>query len=141
MAEPDDELAGTEQPFVVHLIELRDRLIRAMLAVLIVGGVMFVWPGPSRLYDWLASPLIDRVRRVNPVAALAAYGLYAPINEAWLREKGVAHVLGPEGEEELVALCAGKEGSFATRPVGARRSLRSGPACAAPARSMPPASS
>jgi sec-independent protein translocase protein TatC len=58
MAEPDDELAGTEQPFVAHLIELRDRLIRAMLAVLIVGGVMFVWPGPSRLYDWLASPLI-----------------------------------------------------------------------------------
>jgi sec-independent protein translocase protein TatC len=58
MAEPDDELAGTEQPFVAHLIELRDRLIRAMLAVLVVAGVMFVWPGPSRLYDLLASPLI-----------------------------------------------------------------------------------
>ena len=74
---------------------------------------------PMHTATRLASPLIDRVRRVNPVAALAAYGLYAPINEAWLREKGVAHVLGPEGEEELVALCAGKEGSFATRPVGA----------------------
>ena len=41
----------------------------------------------------LASPLIDRVRRVNPDAALAAYGLYAPINDTWLRSKGIAHVL------------------------------------------------
>jgi len=26
---PEDELAGTEQPFVTHLIELRDRIIKA----------------------------------------------------------------------------------------------------------------
>ena len=26
-----DELAGTEQPFVTHLIELRDRLVRAAI--------------------------------------------------------------------------------------------------------------
>ena len=30
---PPDELAGTEQPFVQHLVELRDRLIRAAIAV------------------------------------------------------------------------------------------------------------
>jgi len=29
---PEDELAGTEQPFVQHLIELRDRLIKAVIA-------------------------------------------------------------------------------------------------------------
>ena len=28
-----DELAGTEQPFVTHLIELRDRLVRACIAI------------------------------------------------------------------------------------------------------------
>ena len=27
---PDDELAGTEQPFVQHLFELRDRLLCAV---------------------------------------------------------------------------------------------------------------
>ena len=27
---PDDELAGTEQPFVAHLVELRDRLLRSV---------------------------------------------------------------------------------------------------------------
>jgi sec-independent protein translocase protein TatC len=58
MADPDDELAGTEQPFVAHLIELRDRLIRAMIAVLVVAGVLFVFPGPARLYDLLAAPLV-----------------------------------------------------------------------------------
>ena len=28
-----DELEGTEAPFVSHLIELRDRLIRAVIAI------------------------------------------------------------------------------------------------------------
>ena len=55
---PDDELAGTEQPFVAHLIELRDRLIRACLAVLVCFGVLCLYPGPSHLYDLLAQPLV-----------------------------------------------------------------------------------
>ena len=73
---------------------------------------------PMHTATRLAAPLIDRVKRVNPSAALAAYGLYAPINDAWLREKGVAHVLGPEGEEELARLCAVEGGSFRTRQNG-----------------------
>jgi hypothetical protein len=52
----------------------------------------------------LASPLIDRARHVNPSARLCAYGLYAPLNAAWLRERGVQDVLGPEAEQELVDL-------------------------------------
>ena len=32
--DPQDELAGTEQPFVEHLIELRDRLVRALTRAL-----------------------------------------------------------------------------------------------------------
>jgi sec-independent protein translocase protein TatC len=60
MADPtqEDELAGTEQPFVAHLVELRDRLIRAILAVGVVAIVLAVWPGPAALYDILAQPLI-----------------------------------------------------------------------------------
>ena len=42
-----DELAGTEQPFVTHLIELRDRLVRAAIAVGVCFGVLALWPGPS----------------------------------------------------------------------------------------------
>ncbi len=58
--EPDkkDELAGTEQPFVSHLIELRDRLVRALIAVALMFGLLCLWPTPSGLYDLLAAPLI-----------------------------------------------------------------------------------
>ena len=54
----EDELAGTEQPFVAHLVELRDRLIKAMIAVGVVAAVLFMYPGPGALYDILAAPLV-----------------------------------------------------------------------------------
>ena len=53
-----DELAGTEQPFVQHLIELRDRLVKACIAVLVAGAVLAIYPGPADLYDLLAAPLV-----------------------------------------------------------------------------------
>ena len=56
--DPEDELAGTEQPFVAHLMELRDRLVKAVIAVGIVAGVLFLYPGPGALYDFLAAPLV-----------------------------------------------------------------------------------
>jgi sec-independent protein translocase protein TatC len=55
---PEDELAGTEQPFVAHLMELRDRLIKAAVAIGIAAAVLALWPGPSALYDLLAAPLV-----------------------------------------------------------------------------------
>ena len=54
----EDELAGTEQPFVSHLIELRDRLIRALIAVGVAFGLLMIWPSPAGLYDFLAAPLV-----------------------------------------------------------------------------------
>src|SRR5688572_4453463 len=53
---------------------------------------------PMHTATRLAAPLIDRVRSLNPAARVVAYGLYAPLNEAWLRERGVSTVLGPEAE-------------------------------------------
>ena len=63
---------------------------------------------PMHTATRLAAPLIDRVRAVNASAQLVAYGLYAPLNAAWLRSRGVATVLGPEAEEDLVALAVGE---------------------------------
>ena len=54
----DDELAGTEQPFVQHLMELRDRLVKAMIAIAIAAAILFFFPGPGALYDILAAPLV-----------------------------------------------------------------------------------
>lgn len=53
-----DELSGTEQPFVAHLIELRDRLVRAAIAVGVVFATLCLWPGPGGLYDIIAAPMI-----------------------------------------------------------------------------------
>jgi radical SAM superfamily enzyme YgiQ (UPF0313 family) len=55
----------------------------------------------------LAMPVIDRVRTINPSAAICAFGLYAPLNEQLLRERGVTIVLGPEAEEDLARLASG----------------------------------
>ncbi len=54
----DDELSGTEQPFVQHLMELRDRLVKAALAVGVMAAALFFFPGPGALYDLLAAPLV-----------------------------------------------------------------------------------
>ncbi len=61
MSDPKDELAGTEAPFVSHLIELRDRLIRSLIAVGVAFVVLLIWPGPSGLYDLLAQPMISHL--------------------------------------------------------------------------------
>ena len=59
---------------------------------------------PMHTATRLAAPLIERARRVNPAARLCAYGLYAPLNAEWLRERGVHDVFGPEAEADLVEL-------------------------------------
>ena len=56
-----DELAGTEQPFVQHLIELRDRLVKATLGVVVAAAALAIYPGPAELYDILAAPLVAQL--------------------------------------------------------------------------------
>ena len=73
---PKDELEGTEQPFVSHLIELRDRLIRAVIAVAIAFAVLALYPGPSGLYDLLAAPLVAHLPKG---ATLIATNVISPI--------------------------------------------------------------
>jgi sec-independent protein translocase protein TatC len=64
-----DELEGTEQPFVSHLIELRDRLIRALIAVGVCFGALALWPGPAGLYDVLAAPLVAHLPQGSTMIA------------------------------------------------------------------------
>ena len=71
-----DELAGTEAPFVSHLIELRDRLIRAVIAIAIAFAVLAFWPGPAGLYDLLAAPMLSHLPKG---ATLIATNVISPI--------------------------------------------------------------
>ena len=71
-----DELEGSEAPFVSHLVELRDRLIRATVAIAIAFVILVVWPGPSGLYDLLAAPLTAYLPKG---ATLIATNVISPI--------------------------------------------------------------
>lgn len=52
----------------------------------------------------LAVELLGEVQRLNRRAHICFYGLYAPVNEAWLRKLGVQTILGGEFEEGLAHL-------------------------------------
>ncbi|MEA3275449.1 MAG: twin-arginine translocase subunit TatC [Pseudomonadota bacterium] len=53
------EEPGPEQPFVSHLVELRDRLMRMVIAVLLVFLVLF--PFANDIYSYVAAPLMAQL--------------------------------------------------------------------------------
>ncbi len=56
----DENQSGIQETFISHLIELRNRLVRASVVVLAVFVVMFtVWPGAAALYDFMAQPMLS----------------------------------------------------------------------------------
>src|SRR3954470_6379486 len=52
----------------------------------------------------LATSFMERVKGINPNAHLCFFGLYAPVNEEYLRALGAGTILGGEFEAGLVAL-------------------------------------
>src|SRR4051794_885674 len=48
-----------QETFISHLIELRQRLVRAVAAVLVLFVVLFIYPGSGYIYDLLAAPLMS----------------------------------------------------------------------------------
>lgn len=49
---------AVQEGFMSHLVELRNRLIRAVIAVMAVFVVLFLYPGASVIYDFLAQPML-----------------------------------------------------------------------------------
>jgi len=87
----DDELAGTEQPFVQHLVELRDRLLYALYGVAGVFIVLAVYPGPSTLYDFLAMPLVKALPEGSKMIAVGVVSPFlVPIKVAVLAAIGIS---------------------------------------------------
>jgi sec-independent protein translocase protein TatC len=73
--DPADELAGTEQPFVQHLMELRDRLLYSVIGLAICMAALAIWPGPAGLIDLVAVPIRAHM---PPDARLIAVGVFSP---------------------------------------------------------------
>jgi hypothetical protein len=63
------------------------------------GFIAFFLPMHTATRLFLRS--VERVRAANPQAHLCAYGLYAPLNEAVLRQAGVETIIGGEFEQPL----------------------------------------
>ncbi|MDA8127877.1 MAG: CUAEP/CCAEP-tail radical SAM protein [Betaproteobacteria bacterium] len=51
----------------------------------------------------IAAAALPKIRALAPRARIAAFGLYAPVNAAWLKGLGVEAIFGGESEPDLVA--------------------------------------
>lgn len=89
-----------QESFISHLIELRERLMKAGGAVLLLFIILFLWPGSGYIYDLLAAPLMSALPEgakmiatgvITPfmvpvkVTALAAFLIALPyvLYQAW----------------------------------------------------------
>jgi sec-independent protein translocase protein TatC len=89
-----------QETFISHLVELRQRLVRAVGAILALFVVFVIWPGSGAIYDFLAVPLMSALPEgakmiatgvITPfmvpvkVTALAAFTVALPyvLYQAW----------------------------------------------------------
>ncbi len=47
-----------QETFISHLIELRERLVKAVVAVLVATFALMAWPGMKELYSLVAAPMM-----------------------------------------------------------------------------------
>jgi sec-independent protein translocase protein TatC len=69
----NETISEQAETFLSHLIELRDRLMRAMLAVLVVFLCLLPWAG--KIYDLLAQPMLAAL---PPGTKMIATGVITP---------------------------------------------------------------
>ena len=53
-----DSIDDSQDTFIAHLVELRNRLLKAVAAVLLIFIALFLYPGPAQIYDFLAQPML-----------------------------------------------------------------------------------
>jgi sec-independent protein translocase protein TatC len=66
-------MSGVAEGFISHLVELRDRLMRALLSVFVVFLCLLPWAG--KIYDLLAQPLMAAL---PPGTKMIATGVITP---------------------------------------------------------------
>ena len=59
-----------EESFISHLVELRDRLLRSLIAIAVVMGALALYPGPGAIYDFLAAPLTSALPEGTKMVAI-----------------------------------------------------------------------
>ena len=66
----------TEDTFISHLMELRDRLLRSLVAIAVAAILLSIWPGIGGVYDLLASPMMQSLPEGT---RMIATGVISPI--------------------------------------------------------------
>ncbi|HKA41565.1 MAG TPA: twin-arginine translocase subunit TatC [Burkholderiales bacterium] len=66
----------SEDTFISHLVELRDRLLRSIIAIVAAMVVLAIWPGIGGIYDWLAWPMMQSLPEGT---RMIATGVVSPI--------------------------------------------------------------
>jgi radical SAM superfamily enzyme YgiQ (UPF0313 family) len=89
---------------------------RAILAANLISFYV-----PMHTATRLAAGLVPKIREMNARAHLCFYGLYASVNEEYLRDLGVGTILGGEFEEGLVSLAARLPSGEAAAGNGSRK--------------------
>ena len=92
-----------------HAVRAVDLAVEGLPEEAIREAGMIAFYLPMHTATRLAVPVIERVKRLNPAARLAAYGLYAPINAELLRSVGIDAIAGGEFEAALVKIARGEE--------------------------------
>lgn len=66
--------SGGEESFISHLVELRDRLLKIIIAVLVIFFVLFYWA--SDIYTLLARPLLAALPADGKMIATDVVGVF-----------------------------------------------------------------
>lgn len=71
-------MSATQETFISHLVELRDRVLRAVIAVLVFFVILMPWAGD--LYDLLALPMMNTLPEgTNMIATGVVTPFFVPV--------------------------------------------------------------
>jgi radical SAM superfamily enzyme YgiQ (UPF0313 family) len=87
-----------------HNVTCADLAINPLSSLAVREAELIALYLPMHTATRLAGALAPKLRALNPAAHLCAYGLYAPLNEEYLRGLGVETVIGGEFEPALVSV-------------------------------------
>jgi len=107
-----------------HSVACLDLSREALDKAAIRAAELIAFYVPMHTATRLAAGLITPVRKINPHAHLCFYGLYAPVNEEYLRGLGVGTILGGEFEEGLASLAERLSGEPKISPTASFRAER-----------------
>nr|WP_239152724.1 CUAEP/CCAEP-tail radical SAM protein [Virgisporangium aurantiacum] len=85
-------------------VDCLDLAIQQIDEGLVAAADLVAFYVPMHTATRIAVAQLPVVRAINPAAHLCFFGLYAPVNEGYLRSLGVGTVLGGEVEEGLLSL-------------------------------------